>query len=316
MITMTLFGNKIVYFFIVFLFINLINQAKSIENKILVKVDNEIITTLDILNEANYLKSLNKNIQNLDKDKLFSVAKESLIREKIKKNEILNHTNKIEPNKDLINNLLKSIYTRLGLKSKKEFQNYIENFDVPISEIENKIAIETLWNELIYLKFSNKIKINKEELKKKLLMKNNKIINNYLLSEILFSISDNSEFEKKLNKIKKNIDENGFENAALINSISDSSKLGGKLGWIKENSLNIEIQKKIKNLKIGDYTDPILTPGGFLILKIDNIKIENIEIDIETELKNSIRTETNKQLNQYSNIYFKKIKKNFQINEL
>ncbi len=313
---MTSFGNKILFFLILFLYAFFLNSAKSIENKIIVKVDNEIITSFDITKEIDYLSLLNKNINKLDKEKKYTVAKESLIREKIKIIELMNYTKKLEQNKDLINNLLKSMYSRLGLKSKDEFLNYIKNYNLNINENEKKITIETLWNELIYYKFSNKVKINQEDLRKKAITKKNTKIKDYLLSEILFNISNNKELDVKLKNIINNIESNGFENAALIHSISDSSKLGGKIGWINENSINNDIKNALKNLKIGDYTDPILTPSGFLILKIDEIKTKQIDIDINKEIQNLVKIETNKQLDQYSNIYFKKIKKNSQIDEL
>ena len=199
------FGNKILLFLILFLFAFFLNSAKSIENKIIVKVDNEIITSFDILKEINYLSLLNKNINQLDKEKKYTIAKESLIREKVKIIELMNYTNKLEQNKDLINNLLKSMYSRLGLNSKDEFLNYIKNFNLNINEIEEKIIIETLWNELIYYKFSNKIKINQEDLRKKAITKKNTKIKDYLLSEILFNIQKNKEFDIKLKNIINNI---------------------------------------------------------------------------------------------------------------
>ena len=313
---MTSFGNKILFFLILSIPIFFLNSAKSLENKIIVKVDNEIITSFDVIKEIDYLSLLNTNINKLDREKKYTIAKESLIKEKIKIIEIMNHTSRLEQNKDLINNLLKSMYSRLGLKSKDEFLIYIKNFNLSINEIEKKITIETLWNELIYYKFSNKIKINQEDLRKKAITKKNTKIKDYLLSEILFNISNNKELDVKLKNIIKNIENNGFENAALIHSISKSSKLGGKIGWINENSINNEIKNELKNLKVGDYTDPILTPSGFLILKIDEIKTKQIDIDINKEIQNLVKIETNKQLDQYSNIYFKKIKKNSQIDEL
>lgn len=313
---MTSFGNKILFFLILSIPIFFLNSAKSLENKIIVKVDNEIITSFDVIKEIDYLSLLNTNINKLDREKKYTIAKESLIKEKIKIIEIMNHTSRLEQNKDLINNLLKSMYSRLGLKSKDEFLIYIKNFNLSINEIEKKITIETLWNELIYYKFSNKIKINQEDLRKKAITKKNTKIKDYLLSEILFNISNNKELDVKLKNIINNIENNGFENAALIHSISESSKLGGKIGWINENSINNEIKNELKNLKVGDYTDPILTPSGFLILKIDEIKTKQIDIDINKEIQNLVKIETNKQLDQYSNIYFKKIKKNSQIDEL
>ena len=173
-----------------------------------------------------------------------------------------------------------------------------------------------LWNQLIVSKFSDKIKINKDHLKNKILTKDNKEIKRYLLSEILFNVSNNNELQTKLNKIKASIEELGFENTAAIYSISDNSKIGGKLDWINEGILNEKIRNELNNINIGDLTNPIITPGGFLLLKIEDIKTIKKKIDLNKELEIMINTESNKQLNQYSNIYFNKISKNFQIDEL
>ena len=312
---MILFGNRIRSVLLSFLITLIVSNGHTLENKILFTIDNEIITSIDLLQEKNYLTSLNKNLQNLDANRLNLVARDSLIREKIKKLEILNFTNKIEPNKIVVDDLIKSIYLRLGLKSEKEFIKYIEIFNINLEEIRKKIAIESLWNELIFLKFSNKVKINKTKFEKIVNNKNYSEIKSYLFSEILFNASSKEDYKNKLENIKKTINDNSFENAAVVYSIADSAKFGGKLAWIKEDSLNSEISNKIKNLKIGDYSDTILTPGGFLILKIEDAKIEKRKIDVNTEMQSLIKNETNKQLNQFSNIYYNKIKKNFEVNE-
>ena len=179
--------------------------------------------------------------------------------------------------------------------------------------IVKKVSIEALWNELIVSKFSNKIKINENQLKKKANIK--KKMKNYLLSEILFTISNNDEFKTKSEEIKKSISNMGFENTALMYSISDSSQIGGKLDWLNENSLNKEIRNELKNMNIGDLTNPIITPGGFLFLKIEDIQLKERKIDLKNELETLVKIETNIQLNQYSNIYFNKIKQNFKIDE-
>ena len=104
-------------------------------------------------------------------------------------------------------------------------------------------------------------------------------------------------------KIKDSIKKNGFENTASLFSISESSKTGGKIGWINESSINTEILKKLVNLKVGEYTNPIQTPGGFLILSLVDKKKTEQSIDVEKELSLRIKNLQNQQLNQYSNIY-------------
>ena len=313
---MILFGNKKIQFFLLIIFLFLSKNTYALENKILIKVNNEIITSLDINSEINYLIALNKNIENLDKEKKYNIAKNSLIRERIKKIEILNYVKKIEIEEKISDEILKSTYSRLGINSKAEFLMYIKNYNININTIVKKVSIEILWNQLIVSKFSDKIKINKDQLKNKILTKDNKEIKRYLLSEILFNVSNNNELQTKLNKIKASIEELGFENTAAIYSISDNSKIGGKLDWINEGILNEKIRNELNNINIGDLTNPIITPGGFLLLKIEDIKSIKKKIDLNKELEIMINTESNKQLNQYSNIYFNKISKNFQIDEL
>lgn len=318
MIIMTLFGNKKMKFILI-LFLNVVfifNPVNSLENKILIKINNEIITYLDILDEMNYLKAFNKNIRSLEEKQIYEIAKKSLVRDKIKSIEILRYVDKIEVNQKYINKIIKLTQEKIGTNSENEFKNYIKNFNLNLSKIETKISIEALWNELIISKYSKKIKIDESNIKNKLLAKDNKFIKKYLLSEILFAVDKNNDINTKFSEIKDSIDKVGFENTSLIYSISDSSKVGGKLGWVNENSLSKKIKLILKNLKIGDLTNPITTPGGLLILKIKDIELTKKKLDLKKEMKDMIMLEKNNQLNQYSNIYFKKISRNTEVNEL
>ena len=305
-------ANKIILYFI-FLIFFFISSASSIENKIILKINNSIITNVDIINEANYLQALNPNLQNLKKDKILEIAKNSLIREKIKEIEI-SKTNSTSINSQYIESVIKSIYTKIGFKNKKEFIKHIKKFDVTIQVINKKLSDETLWNQLIYKKFYSKIKVDKEKIKKDLNSINRKS-KSYSLVEIVYSAENNNETKILFKKIKESIVKNGFENTAAIYSISETSKTGGNLGWVSENTINKNILKYISEIKIGEFTNPILIPGGFLILKVRDIKQIEKKIDIEKELNSRIISMQNQQLNQYSNIYFKKIKKNILIDE-
>ena len=134
--------------------------------------------------------------------------------------------------------------------------------------------------------------------------------------EILFLAESKKEFEKKNKNIKESISKIGFGNTALTYSVSDSSKDSGRIGWVSENSLNEKIKMNLDKLNIGEITEPIIMPGSFLILKIEDIKLENKNLNQDLEIKRLIDNEKNKQLKQFSNIYFNKIKKDYQINEL
>tara|TARA_Y100000768_G_scaffold383333_1_gene365282 strand:+ start:297 stop:1220 length:924 start_codon:yes stop_codon:yes gene_type:complete len=293
-----------------------LSNIYSIENKIILKIENEIITSLDIANEISYLEALNPNIKNLKKDKLNEIAKNSLIRENIKKNEILKYIEEIKLDQKFLSKLIKDRYSRLNLTNKDEFLNYLKNYNVNIKVIEKKISLEALWNQLIFQKFSQKVKINKENLLKEIDADLNLGEKNFLLSEIIFTLENKKDLNKKYSEIKDAILKVGFENAALTYSISDSSNLGGKLGWIKESSLNKIIQNNLAKLDKNEITNPIFSPNGYIVLKIDDIKFTKKNYDKNKILDNLIKSRTNQQLNQFSTMYFNKIKKNTNINEL
>ena len=291
-----------------------LNNAKSIESKIIYNIENEVITNIDIKNEFKYLIALNNSLKELDKEKLLNISNQSIIREKIKKIEILKNFKEIELNEDYYELLLKNIYTRLNLKSINEFDIYLKDYDLKIEDIKTKITIDALWNELIVKKYNSKIVINETKIKKEIL-KNSKIKSKeYQLAEIIFEVTNKEEIEKKYNQIVKSINDIGFENSAATYSFSESGKIGGDIGWINENSLNNNIKRNISSLQIGEITKPIILSNGILMLKLINIKNSETNIDIENELKKAINYERNRQLNQYSKIYYNKIKKNLDFN--
>ena len=298
----------------ILIFLNLsITKAISIESKIILKINNSIITNTDIKNEANYLKALNPNLINLDDNKIKQIAKNSLVKEKIKEFEISKLDNQ-SISTDYLENIIKTIYSNIGLNNKSEFLNYINNLNIDISDVESKLSIEALWNRLIYRKYYSKLKIDKNKIRQEIKV-NKQTSNSYLLYEILFNADENQKIIELYNIIKKSIAENGFENTASIYSSSSSSNSGGKLGWVNESEMNKTILKQISNLKKGEYTKPITIPGGFLILKIKDVKITEKKVDVETEILQRIRAIQNEQLNQYSNIYFNKVKKEIIIDE-
>ena len=297
---------------IIFLF-SIINLAEALENKILFKINNEIVTTIDISNEINYLKATNKQINQLEKNTIIEIAKNSLIKDKIKKIELLKIIKKLELEKKYLNLMIKNVYSNLGLNNLEEFSNYLKYHEASIGIIEEKIAIDAYWRKMIYEKYKNKIKVDKNKIFEEI---SNKKIISYELSEILFEERKKDQLEKKFDIIKKSINLNGFENTALIYGMSDSAKNGGKIGWINETAISPKILKELLSIKIGEITKPIIVPGGFLILKINNIEEKQIEIDVKKEVDKIANIQLNEQLNQLSNLYFNKIRKDIIISEL
>ncbi len=159
------FIRHLLILFIISSFIN----AKSIENKILLKIDNEIITSIDVFKETNYLMAINSKINEMEKGDLYNISINSLIREKIKKIEIQKNTsnNKFDFDEIYLNELISNTYKKMGFKNLEDFNKHLKEHGVKIEDIKNKISIESLWNELIYKKFSKKVIIDKTKLKKK-----------------------------------------------------------------------------------------------------------------------------------------------------
>ena len=290
------------------------SNASAIENKILFKVNNEIITSIDILTELKYLETINSDFIKMPKKKAFEIAKKSLIREKIKVIELKKFFEEIKIEDEFLNRLLIDRFKSINIKSIYDFEKHFLLLDISPSLIKKKISIEVMWNQLIFNKFKQNVKINKEDIKNELLTKDKQ--KEYLLSEILFTINENEKFDKKTNLLEKEINDKGFSQTALTYSISDTSSKGGKLGWVKETILSSKIKKIIKKIKINGYTKPIIIPGGFLILKIENIRETKNDLDLDSEINRIIKEKTNEQLNQLSNIYFNKVKKDIIINEL
>ncbi len=286
------------------------------ENEILFKIENEIITSQDIKNEYKYLLVLNNDIGKLEENKIFEISKKSIIREKIKKIEISKNFKELVVDEEYLDNIFANIYTKIGINNLSDFKKYLINNDISFENVKEKIQIETLWNELIYAKFFSRVKVDKNKLKKKFLENKKETTKSYLLSEIFFKVLTINDLNNRYLEIKNTIDAEGFSNAALTYSISDTSNVGGKIGWVNENEINEKINKKIYNLEIGGYTEPILMPAGFLILQVSEIKEEKNEVNIDKEMNRLIKLSTNSQLNQFSSIYFNKIKKNTTINEL
>jgi peptidyl-prolyl cis-trans isomerase SurA len=309
--------KKINILLFIFFYILFTDKLFSIENKILIKINNEIITTIDVFNEIKYLTALNSEFSLLSNDEKYKIAINSLKREKIKKIEILKNTNNLDIDEIFLSKLVENIYSQLNFKNLDDFKKHLTNNESNFDYFKNKLMVENIWNELIYVKFNDKVKINRDELQKIILNDNKKELISLNLSEISFKIEKTEDLNNKYELIKKDIKEKGFENAAIIHSMSETSSKGGKIGWVNENAINSIIKKEINNLDINNFSKPIVIPGGFLIIKINDIKKEKLpEENIDKKVDELIKIETNQQLQNFSNIYFEKVQKNLIINVL
>ncbi len=303
-------SKKIYNFFLILIFILISINIYSKEIKIISKINNEIITNIDLEHQITYLLITNSGLKDLDKKDLIELSKNSLINEILKKKEIDKFLS-INEKSSLGEKLVKQNYISLGFENKSDYKSFLEKKGISLELVKSKLIIEQLWNTLIYEKFKEKVKINENEIKKKMKIYKNqkKKLYDFSLSEILFT------FDVSFNEVNEFIKKYGFKSAAVKFSISDTSSKGGEIGWVKLTNLSQEFQEKIYSLKIGEYTEPIKIPSGNLILKLNSKKEIKDQFDLDKETKKQIIFEQNRQLNSFSLNYFNKLKQNAVINE-
>ena len=310
-----LLAKKIkLYIIVIFTIILNIQNLSAFENKILFKIDNEIITTIDIYEEIKFLKVFNPEINSLSDVELFEISKNSLIRDKIKKIEIMKFVKELKVDDKFLLKLVERKYSRLNINSIKNFEKYLKKENLNIEIIKEKFIIELMWNDLIYQKFSKKVVIDKERIKNEISQNSQKKFQKeFLLSEIVFNVTNKDEFNNKYQKILLDIEKVGFKKTALIHSNSDTATNGGLIGWVKEVNLNKNLKKVISELKAGQFSKPVRTSSGFIIIKIDEEKEYVSKFNQADRINEIIRFKTNEQLNQFSNMYLNKLKKNLVI---
>ena len=306
--------TKKIVIFIIFIFLNGYLLAEEIIIK--VKVENEIITNIDVKNEVKYLTFLNPKLKELEKFKLNNLAKDSIINDIIKKKELEKNFD-FDKSYKLVEIIERNLIKRKDIKNKSEFLKILKEYNIDYKTIKSKLKIEALWNQLIYEKYLTNVKINKSNLRAKILnnLEEREKKFEYNLSEILFVENDSEKFENIIKKINASLNEIGFENTANLLSISDTSRNGGLIGWINELQLSNIIKKEIRNLKVGEITKPINIQNGYLLIKLNDKREYKEQINIEDQLKKLIANEKNRQLNSFSNIFYKRLKKNVEINE-
>jgi len=279
------------------------------------KINNQIVTSYDIEKESNYLLALNPRLNEINKNDLLKLAKKSMVKEMIRKSEILKYK-EINLDNPRNENILRNIMLNLDFSNQQQFESYLNDFDISIDDLRKKIGIENEWKNLVYSKYSTSIKIDKENLINQIeRLSKEEFSIEYNLSEIVFIKNQNISLKDQSKKILESIEINGFENTANLYSISDSSKVGGKIGWVKKNNLSLEINNELENLKVNSYSDPIKIDNNYLILKINDIKEITVKVDKQKELDKMVMIETSKQLDKFSNIFYNKIKLNSVISE-
>tara|TARA_B100000886_G_scaffold193278_1_gene133144 strand:- start:1522 stop:2448 length:927 start_codon:yes stop_codon:yes gene_type:complete len=303
--------------FIKFLIILIFFNFKIANSEVFIKakINDQIITNIDVKDEKNYLLALNPRLKNLSNEEINRYALDSLINEKIKKIEIEKRFEILVNNK-MINKIISDLYLGIGLADIKEFERHLKNFDIDMDLVKNKISVEIAWNDFIFNNYNKAILIDEDKIRVKIkeLSKKN-LVENIFLSEIIFTVKEGENLNNKLNQIKNSINDIGFEETAKIYSVSESRKNGGKIGWVFKSQLSNKILNEIEKIDIGELTDPITTPGGFILLTINEKKNELIQINENEQFKKAVKFEKNRQLTMYSTLQYKRAYNKTLINE-
>ncbi len=305
--------RKILIILIFFIFLN--NKSFSVEIKIKAEVDNIIITNVDIENEKKYLIFLNPKLQELSEKRKDNIAKNSLIREIIKEKELKKFFD-INKKIKLVDKIEKNLLLKKNI-NKIELINLLNKNNMDYVQMRKKLKIEAFWNQLVYRKYFKNLKIDENVMRKKIEeeIKNKQKKYEFNLSEIVFEEKTSENYEITLKKVKESIRNIGFENTANVLSISNTSKNGGLIGWINEIQISEKLKNKIKKLKVNQVSKPIKIANGYLLIKLNSKREIKQKINIEKELKSLIDYEKNRQLNNFSIIYYKRLKQNTKINE-
>ena len=308
--------NKFKLFLVVLIFLSSKSYVFGYTIDIKIKVGNEIITNIDIKNEINYLFFLNPKLKELDKSRTYNIAKESLTNNLIKKKELIKYYD-LESDPRLLDEVEKNFLLSKNIKTRDELLDILKNNQIDYITFKDKLKIETFWNKLIYQKYFNNIVINKEQLRQNILVQYKNIQKRFAfnLSEIVIEEKLGENTNQKIIEINKSMREIGFENTANIYSISDTKQNGGLIGWINDLQLSKQINRSIKDLKIGDVSMPIKLRNAYILIKVNDKKELKQEINLDDQLNKIIEKETNRQLNSFSMIFFKRLKKNIEINE-
>lgn len=298
---------KRVALYLIILLINFDAQAVK-KISIVKKINNEIITNIDVDSEIKYLKTLNPNTENLKKSQIREIAENSLVNEKIKIIELkrLTKLNYEDLPEEVLNNFILTI----GINNLDEFKKHLLSKNLNINDVKKKIYIEWLWNSLIYTRYEKSIIINEDKIRQKVtnIAKNTEKEKRFFLYELIYNVENINKLKEKTLKIKESIENVGFESTVSIYSISETSKVGGKIGWVSQNQISEDLYQNIKNMNKGDITEPIKTLNGYMILFLKDIEIQEKKIDIEKEVKKMIDYEKNKKLKNFSLLHFNKVK--------
>ncbi len=301
--------KKFSLFFFVLVFLNSeFLPARALKNKIIVKVDNNIITAYELKNKLKTSLILsNQEINQINIDKNKRRALTYLINLKLKKNELAKYKINLE-SIDIKNQLVS-----IASNDIEGFKNNFKKLDISYDLFVDELKIETGWKQLMFKIYNKKVRVNQEEIDKQVLtfLKKSSEIEELRISEIEIALDQNSNIDEEIKLIREEIDENGFEKTALKYSTSTSSVNNGDIGWVNVDNLNSKMSKVLKTMKIGEVSLPIRELNTLLFLKLSDKRTSKVEnINADEFKKRLIDRKKNELFNLYSRSHLSKLKNN------
>ncbi len=302
--------EKILKKFVIFFF--LLNCGTSafgvIQNKILIKIENEIISSYELKNKINTLIVLsNKEVNQSNIDKIKKIAVNELINLKMKKIELAKYNLEIDRNN------LNSYLNKISSGNIQEFKNKFKVNNLDYNFYLDEIKTQLTWQKLIFSLYKDKVIIEEKEINDDLekSLKLNSTIKEYNLSEMDILLDNITDLSKKLSEINFQIQNYGFEETAKQFSGSYSASEGGRLGWLSEKSLSNKILNKVNKLKINEISDPIISGNSLMLIKLNNVRVKQVQnLNTEDLRKSIIKRRKNELFSLYSNSHLSKIKNN------
>ena len=305
--------NLIFRISIIFFFFQ--NSNAIIKNKVIAKIDDEIISSYELKNKIKTILILSNqelNQQNIDKTK--NLALKTLVNYKLKKIEVEKYN--ISTDSEAVANHLNNFYLKFNTDLngfKRIFKINNIDFNYYLKEIENEFA----WQNLVFKLYANKLEVNDSDIDRQLneIIKKQKNVSEYELAEIEILIEKNLSSDQQIKEIENQIAKIGFENTAIKFSSSPSALEGGNIGWINSNAISKRILDIINEMNIGDVSRPLIQANSITFFKLLNKKSVEVDVkNLDRLRKTIINNNKNDMLNMYSNSHLSKIKNNAYIN--
>jgi len=303
---------KFLFTLLIIIFFKFNYSYSTINNKIVVKVGNEIVTSFELENKIKTILFLsNQQIDQININKVKKKAISDLINIKLKKEEIDRYGILIEENR--VSSYLTDISSKLKM-DKEDFIKIMKRNDISFDLYKEEIKIDLAWQSLIYELNKNSLSVDEKQIIQELneIIKNKKDLEEYELAEIVVDKIYDSNQESILIEISDYISQFNFEEAALKYSISSSASEGGNIGWVSSSSLSNQLKNVLNKLSLGETSSPIINVDQIIFIKLLNKRKTKANLNLEAEqIKNSlINKRKNELLNLYSNNHLSKKRNN------